>query len=261
MLIPEEHKSLSELDVELQASAILFHRKLNEAEMRKVGWIIISLKDRTNDEDNHISFGIGDWMIKTDEWFGKDTGIAWVQELGRMKAYRDHLLALTGATLMQLQVFEYQIKACCAGIGLELAPADLFSSDPNRKKRTLGRLIRALQGKIAFDQNFEERLAVFIENRNRFIHDFWANVFLKPSDEGIPSITTLEGVGKFITGLLKEAVELETPFRGLFYAIGKATAEKNNWNQFLNSDVFIEFSKYEKDFLSVLGHRDKDKTN
>jgi len=260
LLIPEEHKSLSELDVELQASAILFHRQLNEAEMRKVAWIIISLKDRTNDEENHINFALGDLLIKTDEWFGKDTGIAWVQELVRMKAYRDHLLALTGATLIQLQVFESQIKVCCAALGLELTLADLFSPDPNRKKRTLGRLIRALQGRIAFDRNFEGRLAAFVEKRNRFAHDFWADVLLKPSDEGIPSVATLEEAGSFITDLLKEATDLQSPFRGLYYTISKAMAERNSWGQFLTSDVFIELAGYEKDFLATLGHK-KDKTS
>lgn len=261
LLLPEEQQTLSKLEAELRTNGLLFHRELNDKEMRTVGWIIISLKDRTNDEENNVNFALGDWMNTADGWFGKDTGISWIQELVRLKAYRDHLLGLTGATLIQLQLLEHQVKGCCALLGLTLTLDDLFSTDPERAKRTLGQLIRALRDKIDFDKDFGDRLQALVNNRNRFAHHFWSTLLLNSSTEGIPSVATLEEAEEFISGLLKEAAELQAPFRGLFYyTIGKSMAERNQLDQFLNSELFIEFSKYEKDFLSVINNRDKDDT-
>jgi TIR domain len=35
----------------------------------------MDLKYRTNDEENHINFAIGDWIIQADDWFGTGRGL------------------------------------------------------------------------------------------------------------------------------------------------------------------------------------------
>src|SRR6266852_5078711 len=54
-----------------------FHSKLTFDEMRAVGQIIIDLKGRTNDEDNHINFALADWINQAEEWFGPKWEFVW----------------------------------------------------------------------------------------------------------------------------------------------------------------------------------------
>ena len=75
LLSAREQTTLTSLNAELGATGITFRRRLTFDEMRIIGQIIVDLKGRTNDEDNHINFALGDWMNQADEWFGPEVGI------------------------------------------------------------------------------------------------------------------------------------------------------------------------------------------
>lgn len=66
-----------------------------------------------------------------------------------------------------------------------------------------------------------------------------------------PSFETLSKIEEFLSGLLVEAQKLEAPFRGLLYSKDKEMAERFNTRDDMRVGVFVEWSKYEKDFLSV----------
>jgi hypothetical protein len=257
LLSSEEQDTLRKFDVELQASTVSFKQKLREEDMRAVAGILISLKSRTKNDGNHIDFAFGDWMLQADAWFGKGKGIRWMGEEATRKTYRDHLLMLMGATLVQLQILEHFIHGCCSWLGLKtkngetLRASDFLSTDPNHINKTLGQLKGALEKAGLFDRDFEVRLDEFVKNRNRFVHDYWVQVIKDTSSSSPPSFETLTKMEKFLSDLLREAHDLEAPFRGLFYSIDKEMAEKFNISDDVRNRVFMEWSKYEKDFLSV----------
>ncbi|MEK6407620.1 MAG: hypothetical protein AABN34_11710 [Acidobacteriota bacterium] len=257
LLGSDEQATLRKLDVELHASGITLTHKLAEADMRAVAAILISLKNRTHDDGNHIDFALGEWMLQADEWFGKDVGMRWIAEEVKRNAYRDYLQMLTGATLIQLQILEDFIHGCCSWLRLKtkrgktLRVSDFLSSDPNHRNETLGTLKGALEEASLFDHGFEVRLDEFVKKRNRFVHDFWVKAIKDPSFSSRPSFETLTKIEDFLSGLLTEAQELEAPFRGLFYSIDKGMAERFNIRDDMRNGVFVEWSKYEKDFLSV----------
>jgi hypothetical protein len=253
-----EQDILRRLDVQLHASSISFKHELREEDMRVVAGILISLKGRTRDEGNHIDFALGVWMRQADEWFGEDMGLRWMTEEARRAAYRDHLLMLTGATLIELQILEDLIHGCCSSLRLKtkrgetLRVSDFLSPDPNHRNRTLGILKGALEEASLFDHGFESRLDEFVKKRNRFVHDFWVKNLKDPSFSNPPPFESLSKIEEFLSGLLREAVELEAPFRGLHYTfVQNRLAKLGSTGGDVKHNPFIEWSKYEKDFLRV----------
>src|SRR5262245_37593282 len=117
VLTQAEIQILSELDVALLTTGITFSRKLSETEMRKVCWVLMSVKDRTSDD--RINWAIGDWANTVEEWFGKKVAESLIVENQRLNAYREHLLKLTGATLLRVQKLEYTINLCCSFLSLK----------------------------------------------------------------------------------------------------------------------------------------------
>jgi len=197
--------------------------------MRQIWRILVNLKNRARDENSHINFAMGDWINQAEEWFGESTVKNWIVEEERLKLYRDHLLMLSGATLIQLQYLEHVIRGCCACLslkGLKLTFSDFLSSNPKRRKQTLGRLANALVAGEVFLPNFEARLTVFVEKRNRFIHRFWFDTFEEMSETGTPSFATLERIEEFVSDLFRETTDLQEVFLGFYYAIGVKLAER-----------------------------------
>jgi len=256
LLSSDEQDILRRVNVEVHASGIGFNRKLSEADMRVVAGILISLKNRTKHEGDYIDFALGDWMLQADEWFGKDSGVRWMAEEATRKAYRDHLLTLMGAMLIELQSLENLIHGICSWLQLKvkgkaLTVSDFLSLDPRHIKATLGDLKEALRKSSLFDSSFELRLHGFVKKRNRFVHSFWVETFKDSSVGNPPSFETLSNVEKFVSALLKEALEVEAVFRGLHYSLGKEIAERVDKVDDLSNDLFVEWLKYEQDFLSV----------
>jgi len=250
LLTDEERSILTKMGVELQTAAIIFRRRLSELEMRKVWRILVILASRT--KDDHIKLALGDWLIKAEEWFGKDTVKNWLEEEKRLKAYRNYLLMRSGALLIQLQCLEHEIMVCCALLSLtDIHPSDFLSDDPKRRRYTLGQLKNALKGAQIFEPDFESHLDTFVKKRNRFIHEFWVETFIKGPESY--NLSTMKKIEEFITQVSKEARELQMVFRGLCYAIGVEIARREDKLYELNSFLreVEESSKYIEAFLSV----------
>jgi hypothetical protein len=247
LLSPSETCRLAELGVGLSGSDATFARKLTAEEMREVWHILADLYSRTADDDNHINFAVGDWASKAEEWFGEELPYKWVEEYNFLKSFRDHLLRLAGATLIQIQSLENLIRVCSSALGLgqdaKLAE-NLLSSDPKIRKRTLGQLIGALRDVEVFDESFERRLSDFVKDRNTFVHDL-----ISKYASGTPrSKATLREVEEFILGVSRASLQIEEIFMGLYYAIGKSAASKEgkltDFNQL--SQLFPEWAANDK---------------
>lgn len=265
----DEIALLDALDIEMTPIGMTFRRRLDETEMRTAGWAVLSLKKRTStSNETAVDFAFGDWITKTDEWFGDGIGYRWVAQLEVLHEYKEHLLKLIGATMIQLQSLEYLVNICCSFLSLKFNGPQLRSSDllhPNLKHRTkaIGTLRRALADSGKFQASFisqgeESRLGKLVEDRNRFIHHFWVDTFKANSSAAVPSIETLQKVEQFVSRLLKDATELEAPFRGLFYSIGKQIAGESNKMDDFNRGFFAKWSEYESDIQSVLKQSDKE---
>jgi hypothetical protein len=262
LLSVDELSMLEELNVDIQPVRMAFQQKLSAPEMRAVAWLLVSLRKRANDEKGLLDFALAAYLIAADEWFEEDTGIRWVQEAAMLDEFQDHLLGLAGATLIALQHFERFIAVCCAFLRLEtkkgerVVPADFLSNDAKRRTKSLGPLKEALVKGGMFDPSFESRLTNFVKSRNQFVHSFWLDKFGAVSSTNPPSTETLKEVEQFAYGLLKEAVELEAPFRGLCYSFGKELARRAGVTD-VSNHPFVKWSEYEKDFLSVVRERAK----
>lgn len=259
LLTEAERTTLIELGADLQPNALTFQRRLGEPEMRHIWRILVNLKNRTRDEDSHINFAMGDWFNQAEEWFGKGTVKDWIVEEEKLKFYRDHLLVLSGATLIQLQYLEHVIKRCCACLslkGLKLTFSDLLSPDPRHRRQTLGRLKNALVDSEIFEPNFEARLSAFVKKRNRFIHHFWVDTFEKMSETGALSFVTLEQVKEFVSDLFRETTDLHEVFLGFYYAIGAKLAVREEAILERNA-ILREWSQYISAFLAVQRAKDE----
>lgn len=266
--------TLADLGAELHPSAITFCRRLSAAEMRTVLRILKDLEAQTGDEQNHISFALGDWAIQANEWFDGEVVQSWIAEETRLRAYRDYLLRLMGVTLIRLQFLESDIKECCAFLalkGVKLTPSDVLSPDPKRRKYTLGQMLYALRKTQALDSGFDSFLSAFVEKRNRFIHRFWTELSVDVDISGLPfgeaTEEILRNIEEFISGLLREVDKLDRVFLGLRYSLGKVwyvagqeIAERENRRQDFESHPLVanwaeweeRLGRYEGDFLSAL---------
>jgi hypothetical protein len=264
LLLPTEQQALAQLGADLLPSGIAFSRRLSEAQMLKVGRILDDLRYRTNDDDNnHIGFAIGDWGNQTDEWFGEGKAIEWMMGLQRLKRYRNWLLRLTGATMIQLQFLEYLIKTCCAVLRVEVGRGnrkrtieidDILSSDAKRRRVTLGLMKEALRDK-GFTADFENLLGTFVEKRNRFIHSYWVDIASAGSESDPPSAGTLDEIEEFTTGVLEQATEIQKVFQGFLFAWSKEASRTGERDESLRA--FLQFQPDLDSFLSVWRGRDE----
>ena len=269
LLRADEIALLDALDVEMTPIGMTFRRRLDETEMRTAGWAVVSLKKRTSTpNDPAVEFAFGDWITKTDEWFGDGSSYRWLAQLEVLHEYKEHLLKLIGATMIQLQSLEYLVNICCSFLSLEfngppLRTCDLLHPDLKHRTKTIGTLRRALADSGKFQGGFvsqgeESRLGKLVEDRNRFIHHFWVDTFKANSSAAVPSIETLHEIDQFVSRLLKDASELEAPFRGLFYSIGKQLAGKSNKMDDFDRGFFAKWSEYEPELHSVLSRSDEE---
>ncbi len=220
---------LLDLDVDVQRSGVVFQRKLNEANMRTVWRILTALKYRTNDEENHINFALGDWMQQAEDWYGKDElkkWFAWMSSDWSLPAHRSYLYQMIGITLIYLQRLETLIKECCSLLSSKAVDKvfeinDILSADPKLRKKTLGQLVSVVQDMEIFDSTFEDKLSSFVELRNRFVHRLWEEEILGAEFDH-PLLTKLE---KLTSGLLEEIEYMLKVFEGFRFAIYKPLAQ------------------------------------
>lgn len=264
LLQNDELIAFNDLGVDVSITGVTFARELSEPEMRRVGWVVVGLKNRSDTpKDQAGDFPLVDWMLKSDEWFGEGIGLRWAAELDVLRQYKDHLLRLIGATLIQLQGLEYLMNACCSFWNLrikdkrKLSTSDLLHPDLNHRTHTMGVLHRALADTGEFQASFcsrleQSRLGNVVDGRNRFIHHFWVDISKAHADGPVPSIETLQSIEEFVSGVLKDSGEIERIFRGMFYLIGRELAEKSNKTERFAGGDFSGWSNYEREFLSIL---------
>ena len=70
LLTEDESSRLDTLDVELGSSWLRLNRVLSRREMLEVWGIVLALRKRTADPENHIEFAVGDWLNATEAQFG-----------------------------------------------------------------------------------------------------------------------------------------------------------------------------------------------
>jgi hypothetical protein len=263
LLRTDELNALENLGVNLSATGVTFAHELSETQMRSVGWIVEIVRKRSSMlKDQGTEFVVDDWTTKADEWFGEGTGFRWLKQLQVLREYSDHLLKLMGLTLVQLQSVEYLMNVYCSFLSMKLEgkkklkTSDLLNSDLRRRTLSMNILRKSLNDTGKFQSSFSSRLESslgnFVEDRDRFTHHFWLDISREHSDGIVPSIDALQAVDKLVSGVLKESVEVEEIFRGMFYLIGKELAERNNRAEDFHSGAFAGWSKYERQFFAVL---------
>src|SRR5215203_2844743 len=232
MLDEDELDFLNRIGVEKHQSAVTFTRPLNWNEFCLAFAIFCGLKNRIGDEENHVNFAIGDCVNYGIDRFGEDQVDNFIKEHLALRVMRDHTLSMAGGTLILLQLVEEQIKFCCTAIpikSLNLTLEDLLSPDPRRRKQTLGQLASGLRESRIFAGDFEDRLAKFVNDRNRFIHSWWTEQNRRSESKGgLPSKDELEETYEFIRSLMKEAVYIRNVFRGFEYALVKDFERKHS---------------------------------
>ena len=257
LLLDDERDFLESIGVELLPSGMRFTRRPTWEDFCLTFAYIFGVRNRTLQEGNHIYFAIGDCILAGQEYFGKEAVGRWMRSFLRLVSMRDHLLGLAGATLIALQMVEEQIKLCCTLVrpkSLKLTLDDFLSPDPSRRKQTLGQLTSALKKSAIFDPTFEDRLTAFVSNRNKFVHNLWAEQARQSKKEsGLPSEDEMKAIHDFLVLLLRETQYVLRVFLGCQYAIEKqpivaALGEPE-------SLVSTQWTRYIPEFEKVLRER------
>ncbi|MBN8636299.1 MAG: toll/interleukin-1 receptor domain-containing protein [Anaerolineae bacterium] len=76
LLSAKERETLVQLGVQLENVGLRFSRPLSPIQMLSVAQIVYDLWYRTNDEESHVNFVIGDFLVQAEEWFGTKMGEA-----------------------------------------------------------------------------------------------------------------------------------------------------------------------------------------
>ena len=175
-----------------------------------------------------------------------------MEEMPTIDELRHELMVAMGAALLTLQFFELYVSDCL----LYISPSkhytsdDLLSGDATRRAPTLGVLLSALQRIMPLDPKFEDRLDVFIENRNFFIHRFF-----------VPDLTRNRQATEadlyeklsFILALIREANDLKPIFSGLYSLLYKTQVDQGSIQFDPDTARYAtEMEAYERQFFSVL---------
>lgn len=261
LLSDDELDFLQEVGVEMHPSGISFTGTPTWDEFTIVFAYLFNLERRTKQKENHIYFAIGDCYNAGSDFFGESKVDEWLHEFRKLQAMRDIILNMTGGTMILLQVVEQQIKLCCAAIrldGLKLTFEDVLSTNPSRRKKTLGQLIKALKQNGIFVPEFEGRLTDFVNSRNEFIHNLWVEkIFYSSNVSGLPSKEEFDAIYKFIQSLIREAHYIRKVFRGFQYDLIRDAEESKN----LDQDTLLplhHWTKYIGEFRDVLRDTPKD---
>jgi hypothetical protein len=168
---------------------------------------------------------------------------------------QEKLLFAAGTLLARIQLLENIVKLCCGFMKVEDKNAtfeNLFSEDENKHKYTLGRLINLLKEPTCFTADFEERLDIFIKNRNIFIHKYWPVNEIYNIDENINE-DKFNNMALFLDQMNMETIFMTNVFIGFHYAIGANIAYKEGKLEQLESDPEYKNMKIHLPlFLSVV---------
>jgi hypothetical protein len=245
----ENFELLKQCGVELGPSWLRFSRKLGADEMRAVYRVIEFVHRMTADEDNHISFALGDWGNKAYEWFGEKRVNEWIQETNDHHSFRYYLLLITGKVLIKIQELEHTVLGICAFLHIKLTFEDFVSGDPKRTRHTFCELKQALKEREYFDPGFEQRLDAFGRARNRFVHRLW----MEPGDTdlaGGPTMARMKVIEGFLLNLVQEAEQIKRVFYGMQAAIGLQIAKRDGVD-LGQVPQFSHFRQYLPDFAAA----------
>ncbi len=101
------------------------------------------------------------------------------------KRFREWIIYSTGSAIIRAQYVERVLNSVCLMLGIEglgFTKADWLSGDSSRIKQTLGRIKYKLSDTKIFDQNFIDRLQIYVERRNRLVHGLYADSFHADDD-------------------------------------------------------------------------------
>lgn len=222
----------------------------------KLAFAYISALDRRNTgERDQYGWVIGDCINEGYRHFGKTKVDDWLIEFDKVTRLRDIALNMTGGLLIHLQQVENYVKGCCAYLdvaGIEIPPGDVFSTDNQKRKYTLGQMATGLRKTDAFNEEFQKRLTDFVEKRNHFIHEFWIQkIASQGPDTGIPSPGEYEDVIQFISALGFEATYMEKIFQGLLYDI-LIEVGRRHWPDSVDKMPVQHWRKYIAEYREVL---------
>lgn len=258
LLSDDELDFLQEVGVEMHPSGMGFTGTPTWDDFTIVFAYLYNLERRTRQKENHIHFAIGDCYNAGSDFFGENKVDEWVQEFLKSQALRDIVINMTGGTMILLQILEHQIKLCCAVIeleGLKLTFEDI-STNPSRRKKTLGQLIKALKQNGIFVPEFEGRLTDFVNSRNEFIHNLWVEKIFYSSKEDFDA-EDFNTIYKFIQSLIQEAHYVRNVFLGFQYDLIRGAAASQN----LDLDTLAplnHWAKYIAEFRDILRDTPKD---
>lgn len=78
----EEKQTFAALGLERRSRGLVFGRRLDRPDMRKILVILLALKDRTpSPDDDEVNWALGDWGIKVEEWFDQRDTLLWLHAL------------------------------------------------------------------------------------------------------------------------------------------------------------------------------------
>ncbi len=257
-LVEEEKDLLTLFGIEIGSSFVRFTHELRWEEITMAFAQLMSLRERTpNLDESHVNFAVGDCLVEMERLFGKERTEQFMAEFLRLSASRDSVLQLAGGALIYLQRVEDVIKSVCACRELRLTVADFFSSDPNRRRVTLGQMKCALIKTEVFAPDFEINFNDFVQDRNRFVHSLWtedtrANPFI-----GLPPEEHFVRVADSINQLVRRANRVERVFRGWLAAIRESVTEELHPNT-EDASAVNPWLKYIPEFRDVLRNNERE---
>jgi hypothetical protein len=229
-LNPDEEIMLDHFGVSVSATSLQFSKKLAQSELRHVWRLVSAIRRRSPKSEDWVNWLIGDWLNETSTRFGPMKAEQIVREEEQLQHYRDHVVRLSGSTLIALQLTEHAVAICCRLLDpkqQELAIDGMFSRDSAKRRRTLGQLCKSLSARGLFIDEFEQRLSHFVADRNRFVHRLWMEDDLLPVNEFSAQLQQLKNLESFILELIRESQEVLSVFTGFYAAIGLAITERD----------------------------------
>ena len=228
-LTREELLELGKLGVRLSQTGVQLSRELSRNEFRGLWHLVGALNRRRPRTEDWVNWLVGDWANAVSRVEGEGVAERIISEEQEAYSFSQHILTLSGATLMALQWTELAVDQCVRLLqDAEGAPptADVFSVDDTKRRRTLGQLNRVLQNRQLFIDEFEKRMDRFVTQRNRFAHRALVERLPSALAEHEPRMQAFQEIESFLLDLLREARDVGRVFKGLLAAIGLSVATR-----------------------------------
>jgi hypothetical protein len=246
---------LERTGVEMHPRGMAFSREPSWEDFSLAFAYIYAIKARSKPDEEEVNWAIGDCINQRYRYFSQEVVDEWLDEFFHLTRLRDIILNAAGGTLILLQQVEDAVKLCVAALNIDgagLTIESLFSDDPARRRKTLGQLANALKHTDVFIEEFHQRFARFVQDRNTFAHSLWIEVPRKyPRSGGLPAREEFEEILHFIQHLIADAVYFDRIFRGFRYELTSDSLRASNRQDAENLPM-QQWGKYIADFHEVL---------